>query len=267
MEGQNNTVQEQTKKSPIVLIILVVILMLGCLIGSYYLNGSGELNEGDIKQEEGNGIAEKEESIEVESGLVKKLERNITTAAAPYYGGFYELFTNRKMTSNDIGDEIQGKVIALRLYDKTNPGNYSNWKGTTYTKAEVGELVKAVFGSNVSFKHKSIGACPVISYDATTETYIVGGSECGGTVGPYHSRHKVVKAVKRGDELILSIRVVFGDGNKFYSNYEKTIEVQEDKDEFNNTTISDFSKGSLYEAVFKLENDNYGLSYVEPVKD
>ena len=266
MEGQNNFVQEPKKKSSIGVVILIIILMIGCLVGGYFLNESDILG-GNKDTEESEEIEAKEEALEVESDLVKKLDRNITTAGAPYYGGFYELFTDKKMTANDLSNEAKGKVIALRLYDKVNTGNGFNWEGTTYTKAEVEEMFKSVFGSDVSFKHGTIGACPYLEYDATTETYKVGPSGCGGTVGPYHNRHKVIKAVKKGDDLTLSIRVVFGDGSKFYSDYAKTNVLQDETDENGSPTINDLSKGSLYKAVFKLENGNYGLSYVEPVKD
>lgn len=272
MEEQNNIVQEQKKKGnglvvgllTIVIILLVGVIALLVFKPDYFkLGGDNGSTNGGTDTE----VTTKEESLEVESDLVKKLDRNITTAGAPYYGGFYELFTDKKMTANDLSDEAKGKVIALRLYDKVNTGNGFNWEGTTYTKAEVEEMYKSVFGSDVSIKHMSIGACPSIDYDATTETYKVGPSGCGGTTGPYHERHKVVTAVKKGNELTLSIRVVFGDGSKYYSDYAKTKEVPEDKDAYGGPTITDFSKGSLYKAVFKLENGNYGLSYVEPVKD
>lgn len=263
MEGQNNVV-EPKKKSSIGVIILVIILMIGCLVGGYFLNESGILS-GDKKDTEETEKVE-EEVLEIDSEIVKKLDRNITTAGAPYYGGFYELFTDKKMTANDLSDDAKGKVMLLRLYDKTSAGNYINWEGTTYTKAEVEKLAKEVFGSDVKFTHKSIGACPIIYYDEATETYKVGPSGCGGTVGPYHNIHKVVEAVKKGEELVLSIRVVFADGSKFYSDYAKTNVLQDETDENGSPTINDLSKGSLYKAVFKLENGNYGLSYVEPVK-
>lgn len=269
MEEQNNIV-ETKKKSPIGIIILVVILMIGCLIGGYFLNESGILKENktDTKEKDTTKKEDKkEEALEVESDLVKKLDRNVTTAGAPYYGGFYELFTDKKMTANDLSDDAKGSVIQLRLYDKINTGAYTQWEGTTYTKAEVEKLAKEVFGSDVKYNHKTIGRCPTITYDETAEIYTVGPSACGGTVGPYHNRHKVIKAIKKGNELVLSIRVVFGDESKFYSDYAKANVISEDKDENGNPTINDFSKGTLYKTVFKLEDDNYGLSYVEPVKD
>lgn len=269
----DNMVVEPKKKSSVGLIIIVIILMIGCLVGGYFLNESGILKENKTDTEENDTTKkekekkeEKEESLEVESDLVKKLDRNITTASAPYYAGFYELFTDKKMTANDLSDDARGKVIVLRLYDKSGASSLTSWEGTTYTKAEVEELAKTVFGSNVSYKNMDIGACPIISYDSAAEKYTVGSSACGGTTGPYHTRHKVVTAVKKGNELTLSFRVVFGDGTKFYSDYAKTNVVEEDKDENGSPTITDFSKGSLYKAVFKLENDNYALSYVEPVK-
>ena len=261
-----NVVVEPKKKTPIGLIILIVILMIGCLIGGYFLNDSGIFG-GKTDTDEPEIVEEKEEEVAIDSDIVKKLDRNITTAGAPYYGGFYELFTDKRMTANDLSDDAKGKVMVLRLYDKTSAESFTKWEGTTYTKAEVDELAKAVFGSDVSFKHMNFGSCPTIYYDATSETYKVGGSACGGTTGPYHERHKVMSAVKKGKLLTLSIRIVFGDGSKFYSDYAKTKVIQEDKDQYGNPTITDFSNGSLYNAVFKLENGNYALSYVEPVKD
>lgn len=276
VENLDENVKTEKKKSPVGLIILVVVLMIGCLVGGYFINEAGvftsskdkeekeEKKEEDKKEEKEE--QEKEETIEIESDLVKKLDRNITTAGAPYYGGFYELFTDKKMTANDLSDDAKGKVIMLRLYEKTGNDSFLKWEGTTYTKAEIEEMFKSVFGSNVLIKHMDIGQCPTLSYDSTTEKYTVGGSACGGTTGPYHTRHKVVAAVKKENELTLSIRVVFSDGLKFYSDYTKTNVVEEDKDENGSPTITDFSKGTLYKAVFKLENDNYGLSYVEPIK-
>ena len=116
MEEQNNIV-ETKKKSPIGIIILVVILMIGCLIGGYFLNESGILKENktDTKEKDTTKKEDKnEEALEVESDLVKKLDRNVTTAGAPYYGGFYELFTDKKMTANDFLKHPRNIVLWLR---------------------------------------------------------------------------------------------------------------------------------------------------------
>lgn len=267
MENENYNV-EPKKKSPIGIIIVMVVLMIGCLVGGYFLNESGFFNkdkENTEEKEKKDKEEEKEEEVAIDSEEIKNLFAGITNAQAEYCG-FYKLFSDKRMTGNDLTNEEKGKMVSRKLYVDTKVGEYFIWDGTVYSKEKVETTLKELLGSETTFTHETLKGCPTVDYDASTEQYKVGPSGCGGTCGPYATHGKVSKAIKKGNQLILTVNVVFGDYSKYYTDYAKTNELVVEKDQYDNPKEPDYSKGTTYKAVFKLENGHYALNYVEPAK-
>ena len=266
MEGQNNFVQEPKKKGNgliVFLLTIIIILLIGVVALLVFKPDYFKLSSDDSTTNSGTTVTTDKEEIEEEVALdsdIRALYDGITSANG-HYCGFMKWFTNKKVTPNDLSNKDKGNLVAYRLYEES--GDISSWTGKTYSKSQVETAVKKLLGSNTTFTHETLGICPTVDYDSNTETYTVQPGACGGTCGP-HDMGVLVKAVKKGNLLILSARVAFVEGDKWYSDYEKTKPFAD----VTAMAVPDITNnGSLYKVVFKLENGNYGLSYVEPVKD
>ena len=275
-ENKNVEVLEETKantpkkKSPVGLIILVIILMVGCLVGGYFINESGILGSKKDEKEEKNKDKEKEKKeenqkkaveIDVNSATVVDLFNKITTANRNYCG-FYKLFTDKKMTGNDLDNYDKSLVMLASLYKKG-----SN-EGTTYTKQDIEDMYKKIFGKDVKFEHGDIKGCPLLTYDSSKEVYTVGPAACGGTCGP-HTHGKVISAVEDNYEIEMTVAVAFYDNETWYSDYAKTQKIDNVNVTYENGELVsniDYSKVATYKVVFKLEDGNYVFVSSEPVK-
>ena len=269
MEENKEKIEETKQKSSAMTIVIVILLMIGCLVGGYFISESGVFNKKEPKNAENEKNkeeekeVEKEEELDVKSEHVTKLFENITNANR-HYCGYYGLFTNKKMTANDISVYERFSILIRLIYK-----DYGDTEGKTYTKAEVEKVYRQIFGKDVPIEYdaaNSVKSCPSFSYDSTKEIYTVGGHACGGACGPNSNRSQVVKASKKGDTIILDVKVLFADENGHYSDYDKTnkIDITDYSDEAASKVI--IEKGTLYKVVFKLEDGSYVFVSTEPVK-
>ena len=248
------------------LVAVIVILLLICGgMGAFIFANKDNLfqNKTEEKEKKETKKEEKEvkdEVLDVDSAEVTSLYEKITRANR-HYCGFYELFKDKKMTSDDLSVEEKGQVMLASLID----GNTK--EGATYTKTEVENKYREIFGKDVKIEHTSIKSCPSFDYDSSTEKYTVGVPACGGTCGPYATNGKIVKAIKTSDNLVMDVRVVFAKNDNYYvdSNYTQLIEISKDEHDMPQEQI-DVNKGTLYKVTFKLEDGNYVFVSSEPVK-
>ena len=274
MEEEKKVEPPKTKNGfgPGFMVILLVLFFIGIGLGfaaSKLLDepvkeGTTEEKESKEKKEEKKKDEVKEEELNVDSEPVTSLFENITNANTKYCG-YYGLFTNKKTTANDISMEDRSLIMVNLLYKKLG-----DTEGKTYTKKEIDNLYKQLFGTNVSIQHGNVKSCPSLTYDSTKETYTVGEHACGGTCGPFSTYGQVKKAVKTGDTIVLDVRVIFADYNlqKWYADYDNTKEIQVPNDPETNgpDPSSVMDQATLYKVTFKLEDGNYVFVSTEPVK-
>ena len=237
--------------------IIIVLLGLGLLIGGIVLSGS---KPSDNPVPKDGGL---KKDMKAYSQKLSNLYDSIINYATGYCGN-YVLFTDKKMTVNDLSNQDIGKIVAYNLYKESKGDSQQAyiWNGTTYSKKQVDAAVKKLFGSKVKFNHEKISGCAVLKYDSSKKQYTVSANNCKycDTIA---TRSKIVKSSDDKEKIVISVRVVFGQDGKYYSDYAKTNVIGsniQSKD-------IDYNKGSLYNMVFKKENDNYVFSYVEPVKE
>ena len=139
MENENNVVEEksteQKKKSPIGMIILVIVLMIGCLVGGYFLSDSGLLNKksADTNEKKTNTNTKKEKEVkEVEMDWgegfdVENVSKNIFDREKSNFNIngidkedlimlLYSLRSNKSVNFNEItGKEL--KSIAKKYFN------------------------------------------------------------------------------------------------------------------------------------------------------
>lgn len=241
-----NVVVEPKKKSSIGLIILIVILMIGCLIGGYFLNDSGIFG-GKTEQEE------KEEPVvtnyEVTDAKVAKLIDNIMRNGGDCQ--VLKVYANdHKVIASDITNEMAVRIAEREIF---NSGKES------YTLDEITTIVQKYLGKDYRFNPKDQlgkGQCFSYYYDAASKKFIKQETACGWTCGP-SSSYKLVKAVDTDGELVLTAKVIFVSSNQgkdgFYSDYTSTNKIGSYEDDIESL----YSKGSDYVFTFKLEDGNY----------
>ena len=259
MEEQNNIVVEPKKKSPIGIIILVIILMIGCLVGGYYLNESGILSGDKKDTEEKDDKEPVVTNYEVTDSKVAKLIDNLTR------GGFdCQVLTtyanNGKVTVSNISADRAYRIAESEIFDSNKE---------SYSLDDVTAIVQKYLGKDYNFNpadKMGKDQCYQYYYDAASKTFKKQQTACGGTCGPKTS-YKLVKAVDTDGTLVLNVKVVFakydtGSEYDFFSDYAATKGIGKAEDDLNSL----YDKGSDYKFTFKLEDDHYVFVSSEPAE-
>lgn len=249
----------QKKKSKII-IIIIAILGIGCLLGGFVLSNSNL-----FKKDDKTNVDKLKKSKESDySKNISKLYKSVINSN-DIYCGYYKLFTNKKMTFNDLNNEEKLKIISYSVYASSDVG-VREWDDKTYSKEVFEKIAKELFDSSII--HQTISGCPSLEYDSSKEEYKVVYGDCVTTCDKDTARAKIVQSIEKEGILEFSVKVVFGKDEKYYADYARTKPLSIDIDEYGNIkNYDDLNKGSLYKIVFKVENGNYTFSYVEPVKE
>lgn len=262
MEEQNNIV-EPKKKSPIGLIILMVILMIGCLVGGYFLNESGIFSK-DTKDTEEKDKKDKEDEkdpvvtvYDVTDEKVSKLIENLTRGFK--CGVVEEFISDKKVESSDISN-IRAYIIASN--------DFYREKKETITLDEFNKVVKKYLGEDYKFDPSTLDLtgqyCPFYLYNNDTKEFTKRKDiACGGECGP-HTSSKIVKAVDTDGVLKLDVKIIFGpkEGDKYYSDIARTNVIGT----FGEDVEGMYEKGADYQFTFKLVDDYYAFVSSEPAK-
>ena len=263
---EDNKVEEKEKKChPMFVTFLIIILMIaftgmGFFGGVYYYKNSlnkksDEVEKSDKKDEDSSNIEDKVEYLDVLSEeVVELLAKIVRSSGCKNYYGF---FTDKKIAPNDLKNEDRASIVFGNL--KVNSKN-------SYTKMEVEEMYKKLFGNDVTISHslddELFYQCPKYEYDSIKEIYSKTEIGCGCESGPGHyTSAQISKAIKTNNGYELDVRVLFGDGGECYADYARTKELYSINDQIPQDGYKD---GSLYKVVYTLEDGNYVLSYVEP---
>lgn len=266
------------KKGNVGVVVLVIILMLGCLCGGYFLSYKNIVSIGKTNEvKESNtvevGDCTKEEALDVSSEEIAKLLL-VTHSAHSSYCGYYGFFKDKKVTPNDISDKDIAKIVLLKVVNDKENG----LEAKELTKKEFEDAAHALFGNDFKYKHASIESCPSYTYDETRGVYTQGSHECGGTCGPSNIE-RAVKAVRTDKGLDIYVRMLFIgyivnnniDDHNYYSDYKLTKKTNYNADDIMNRRVYEYDaitrQGSLYKVSYAKENDNYYLVSVEPVNE
>ena len=272
LEERKDVVQTPKKKSPIGLIILIIILMCGCLVGGYFINESDILNTKNEKEEKEEKKETKKEEKEpvitnyavTDSKVANLIDNILKYRSAAMCDRITLLAMDKKFEAKDIDNEGAWDIAIHEFSGKDS-----------ITFDEINNAIKKYLGKDYIFKpaaEYSSYCVGVYVYDESTKTFnkkpVNGG--CGGTCIPAASSYRMVKAVDTDGILKIDAKVVFGsygtsNGNQdnFYSDYARTNVIGN----ANQDRIEDlYSKGADYQFTFKLEDGNYVFVSSEPVK-
>ena len=277
-ENKNVEVLEETKantpkkKSPVGLIILVIILMVGCLVGGYFINESGILgSKKDEKEEKGSDKEKKEEKKEpvvtnyavTDEKVAKLIDRLLVRGSGVGNNcNVVEFYTNdKKVVANDIPNLMAYHIGEADFFNKKD----------SFSLDDINTAIQSKLGKDYKFDPTKINykgeTCPQYSYDDSTKTYSKQETACGWTCGP-STTYKVIKAVDTDGVLELDTKVIFSSAynsnieNGYYSEYGLKNKIGTFEDQLENL----YDKGSNYKFTFKLEDGNYVFVSSEPLK-
>ncbi len=261
MEG-NDSIKEPKKKGSIGIIILMIILMIGCLVGGYFLNESGVFSK-DKKTTEEKNKKEKEEEKEPVVTNYDVTDSKVANLILDLLRGYDcnaidEFVKDKKVESSDISNKRAFNIAEWKFVEE---------KTETITLDEFTNKVKIFLGKDYNFDPSAINyqgsSCPNYNYDSNTKVFTKQETACGGTCGPM-TVYNVVKAVDTDGILKLDVKIVFASSETalYYSDYARTNKIGE----FGEDVKQLYSKGSDYKFTFKLEDGNYVFVSSEPVK-
>lgn len=259
----------------VVLIVVLIMVILGLctfimydkgVFGSQKGNNPKTNNEEKVNENDNKFI-----EVSVDDAVVQKLFYRLIENSIC---GNFQYFKDAKFSVNDISNS-DAYYITMRSWNT----NFRN----SFSAAELDAQIDKIFGKSYEFKHQTYGIClgfenhtgiQTYEYNASNQMYeyVFIGDGCGGTCGMYHTTGKIVKAEKNAEELDIYVRVIFGNSEDALCadyNCSQKIEVNEDTLGYSAETRSfeklDYSKGSLYKMIFKMENGEYVFVSSEPI--
>lgn len=266
MEEKEIEKDVEKKKSPIGKIIIVIILMLACLCGGYYLSASEIITVGKKKVNE-NTTANEEKVAdvpEVKTTVYSSTDPKVANLIEKLIAGLgcanIEEFTNnKKVESKDVSNE-RAFIMAQWVFAEANKEEVSLEE---YTK-EVHKLLGSDYKFNPEGEIKS--DCPSYEYDKENKKFVKTPGGCGGTCGN-HTTYRVTKAVDTDGVLDMEVKVLFtkNDVEGYFADYEKTKQLTQTFD-ISFPQDYPFADGSTYKFTFKDVDGYYAFVSSEPVK-
>ena len=271
------------KNSGLIVIFLIIGLLFGC-IGGYLYRESKEKKP----IEKTNTIVEdREQVIDLSSDELSETMSKLTTMSCNKIQYYYFLEKD-KVTTKDISNEDAMIFIDYDYYGFMDENAKSKIKksedGTDYIEVsedEVLEKIQKRFGSDYKFEHKTYeNSGPAkFEYDKDKKQYkvILYGFGCTGPANT--SIAQISKAFKKGDNMIVTYRVLYGEDildnpsstyyAKYYQDYSKKKPVSKDDINYTNNGytpnlmeanslyLPNYNLGSEYEFTFKKDGSEY----------
>lgn len=266
--------QEKKKnKGTIIVIIILVIALLGTIS---YIVWDKVLTK-KAAQKETTETKERIVELDPEDDEIEDLYKTLTSGIGSYCG-IYDYFTDQKVTTSDLSNElvytVAVKSLNLKTESEMNEKGKIISKGDSFTKSQLETKIAKIYGEDYHFTNQTYTTCPQYNYNSSTKIYDYIGSECGGTCGPTNMT-KIERAEERGKKLELYIRILFvGDMSdttiSYYKDYNKTeILSNLEKDEYDmpKQTEENMKQGSLYKMTFTKEQENYVFTSSELVEE
>lgn len=270
------------KKSFVVILILLIIVILGLVCYIAYDKGVFDMllkKESSAKEEKQNTeekvIEEKEETLDVNSievvNLIKYFDILNDRISTSSDNMFARMYTSDKTTVDDLSDSEKGYIALSNIVESTGLSQ-------EISAIDVENVVKKIFG-DVNYTNGDIPnygcAFGKISYITSNNTYKTSDTGCGGACDP-NVQYKIVKAVKKGDTLNITVATAYTSCDTreingiteiyslFYSDLNAQNKVYEDSRSGNFDFDKYLDNTTKYTYTFKQDsNNNYVFTQIE----
>lgn len=282
---EQNNIQKSKKKNPIG-IILLIIAIICFFIGGFFITKSGALvKKNEVKKEDKKDVPtneEKEEETDENTNKDTKEEKNtnkeeINFKTSELIDSLFITDPSRKNWCSPIENLISDKKFEAKDITSTYAWDLAMKAGIgkleTISLDDVNKAVQKYLGKDYKFDPKTANtsACSgTLIYDENTKTYtrkkVDGG--CGESCGAF-TRYKVINETESNGIIKINIKVIFADGEKYYSDYQKNnvlgIVKEIGYDNIDSWLNDNIDKGSTYQFTFKSEDGNNVFVSSEPV--
>ncbi len=257
------------------IVVLVLLLIAGAGVGGYLYAGSKKEDK-PVTTEEPKEEPKEEQILDITDPIITKTIDKIrrTGLCNPDYeiASLDYLLIEDSVSASDISNKeaVNYYLISLSFGD--------SGKTKKISADEMTQKIQSILGKDYKFEHQTYGN---FKYDKEKKNYVINLIPFGCTTGPYaKSLAKVTKAIVKGDELTITYKLLFSDGDigtdskqeyyvKYYKDYAKKNQVAEKEIDFisspseenayeaNPTSANNYNLGSTYEFTFEKQGEEY----------
>ena len=256
-------------KGGLILIIILLLALGGFAVWYFVLGGNGSKKEEPKKEPEQKEEEKKEEepkeeeAVDYDTAKAKDLIEGLMPKQDYLGDRTATYFNDKKVNVNDLGN--------VYIFTNIYTNDFNSQKSISVEEFDK-ILARKFYSYTIEHKDQQ-GTCGEnFKYNSENNTYeyteSMGG--CGGLLTDDYKAtiYKVLSAKTKGDDLIVTIGVLFGKTNKeldadYYYDFANTKPVE---DGVINGDSTDFTKGAQYEINLKKVDDTYAFVSAEPVK-
>ena len=259
-------VETPKKKSPIGLIILIIILMIGCLVGGYFINESGILSSKENEPEKKETKNKKEKKEEKEKSVTftdEELNKYVSYISVTSLSGpAAAIFDTDSLDATKLSTKEKISYIADLVFSKATSS--ADYQYSIIAESDVKAAVEEVYGPGTYERTTFNVGCGDYTYKESDGKFY-SKTGCGGTSAV--SVSNIVIDYKATDKkLEITTAYVFADGmtNKLYKDYSlknalEDINTQESFDTYLPNYIKN-NKDKLNTIVYTFESKD-GKNY------
>jgi hypothetical protein len=254
----------QDTVNKIIIFFIVLLFIVAAFLGGYYAAGSEDftivLKEliSCKKETTDNSDGTDTNEVNLKDSYVANLLPNVLKGFDCW--ALEEFATDRRVTANDISSRRAYAIVEANSY------YYSDRESIPLT--EYMREAEKYLGTSYKFDPEEITNmdeyCPQFEYQKDNQKFVRRAQACSNKCGNSKSYYKIVDVKKEKKNIVFVVKVLFADrdGKRYYSDYDKTKFVTEDRASFETTV----GQGGEYKFTFKEENGNYIFASSEPVE-
>ena len=178
-----------------------------------------------------------------------------------------EIFTNNKVTVNDLSDVDLFNIIVDKII-RENGNNYQ----VNISGDKILQDIKDYFGEKVRFTNQTYDTCPKYEFNTATSTYEYRTSDCSRGNYDSYVLKRVVMGKQSSDDLKIYVRCIFVKNNNgalsfgtTAGNFGNLTDYERVGDSFA-LTMNNFRKGTLYEITYSIKDNRYVFDSINDSK-
>lgn len=226
------------RRKVLVAVIVLAVLLIGIGVAASVILGGMRKSDGEGSgngdKQEGNGgnsaMVEKPEEkpeegpveLSLDDELVQRIYGNFSVIPA-LFDGWWEFYVDEGVKKGEISREHMLRLAGANLWNSPCTGDYEYANGgKVENECASGEAVRAkieeMFGERLELTadDKLRSFCGGMIYEVANDEFFQTGNGCGGT-SPISMERVLMKAERKGDEIVLYEKVLMFNGMAYYT--------------------------------------------------